>query len=147
MAKEKQKPHFATIDWTKKSQWDFLDFKHEDMGGANGLRLLKEFAEKQGVIIDYLEYKDYIRFYVIEQAARKQVKNEVKALADEIIQTLNAASPYSVSNQALKREHENATYQQYKKALSYLIDNGIVKKERDEEQKKGRPSMSYSIIT
>lgn len=143
-------PIFASIDWTKKEQWEFLDIKTGDMGGANGRRLIMEYAEKQGVILEYLEYEKFTRFYVLKPKKQPKIKqreygSDIIFLSDAVLKTIEEAKPYSVSNQALRREHDNIAYAKYKKIMDYLVDKGKVEVELDRgEGQKGRPSKSYT---
>lgn len=144
MNKENKKPLYASINWGAKSKWDSITINREDIGiGQNGINLVVEYAKKQGVKVEWMEYETYVKFTVVKKSSFIGQAENAPQYAEDIIREITEFGE-ETPNKYL-REAIEIPYRLYKAIIDEMISHDkIVRIERVEGR--GRPKVYYDLV-
>lgn len=140
-------PVYVTIDWSQKKQWDCVTISRNEIGtGTNGIVLVVEYAKRKGVVLEWLEFDDFVKFYVsssvIESYAWTYSVEKMQVLKNEVLEDIKACFPDGCASTVIRKHRSNIAYNIIKNALDLLITDGLIKK-RVITGGRGRPAFEY----
>lgn len=139
MFKENDTPIYALIDWSSAKKWSSLSLDWETVGGVPGVDLVKKYANKNyGVIVEHLEFKDGVKFFVAEN-------NIGIGIDTDVLLAIEKSGMVQVSLKWLI-ENCNFSYPKISKQIRHYVSAGRIIEIEKKINGKGRPRKYYEIV-
>ena len=145
MTTEQEAPIYLTIDWSTFKKWETITLSYKAIGGDNGIDLIVKYAKKNyGVIVEWLEYDDDIKFIVHDRITNKGFNPSAVENLYNLIKECDENNNYDGAPNSYLRKHCDLSYINFRHAIDFLKAEGRIRS-GVEKAGRGRPNIMYFV--